>query len=798
MRLRLPRPAHLLLATSLALPAAVPALIDGPPAIAAAADCERDESVSDAISRISGTSRWATAACVAAVAYPNGVGTVIIARGDTEGGWADALAGTVLSKSSNSPILLTMPDRLPQETEDEIIRLGAQKVVVLGGRSAVSRRVEDRLRTLVPDVTRIEGANRAETAARIAKDANASKTAFIVNGVRPADALVAGAVAARKGAALLLANLDSLPQATLDAFDDLGTTDIVVVGGGGVIGPEVFQQLRNRFGPDKVRRVAGPSRQETAASMARAFPANGTIHLVAAKDRSLVDAIGASWLAARPGGGPVLYADGPILGRGADRWLRLGNLDAGDRIRIIGGEQVVQADVVDQLEDRFREAAAGGIDPQVRGLWVHLFDASLKSPGAIDKVLDAAVAANLNTVIVQTARRHDSYYDTDQIPRTPDPTMPADLDLLETLVPAAHARGLAVHAWYSVMPSYHTAYDGLKMPATHVHETHGPQSAEPWTTDNNDPKYAYMDPGVGGVQDHVVDMLVDVVQRYDVDGVHLDYLRYSSAGAGFHATSVRRFKEQTGAATTDPAFDDWRRRQTADLARRIWLEVTEADPSVTVSMAAIAQGDGPVGPDYEASWETRKAYADKFQDWLGWLDEGIIDAVFPMAYFRESSHASWYDHWVDFVGSLQTRTDRPIAIGQASYLNTVGQSLQQVDQALASTDGLVVYAWQQDSSNAARGELLRHLGATRFAEPAPAPLPTHKMQTADGHALVQARDGVVVTARQGTEVRTMTGDATGKAGFVNLSAGLWTFSASGMSTVNTQVRATKVARVDLR
>ncbi len=753
-------------------------------------DCVTDASASEPIERVSGANRFATAACVSAVAHPDGAETVIVARGDSAGGWADALAGTILSRAINAPVLLTSPNDLPDETADEIRRLDAGEVIVLGGRGAVSAGVERDLAALGPVVRRISGSDRAATAAAIAHEADASGTAFLVNGHRPADALVAGATAARQGAALLLSETGSLPQATLDALDDLAIRDVVVVGGGTVIDDVVLGQLIARFGADHVRRVSGPTRQETAASMARAFPTDGTIHLVAARDTSLVDAIGASWLAARPGGGPVLYVDGPIIGRGSDRWLRLGGLTAGAEVRIVGGTNVVEPAVVDQLESRFDEAGIGGPEAQVRAMWIQLFDGTLKSRSSIDRMLNAAVDANLNTVIVQSARRHDAYYTTDQIPRTTDPTMPADLDMLGTLVPAAHARGLDVHVWYSVMPSYHPVYDGIGVAPDHVYRRHGPSSSQPWTTDNNDPKFAYMDPGIPGVQEHVVGMLTDVVRRYDVDGVHLDYLRYSSHLAGYHNTNVARFN-QLGNGN----FDDWRRQQTEDLARRIWLEVTAIDPTVTVSMAAIAQGDGPVGPDLMASWRTRKAYADKFQDWVTWLDEGIIDAVYPMAYFRESSHGDWYDHWVDFVASLDT--ERPVAIGQAAYLNTIGQSLGQVDQALAATDGLVVYAWQQDSTNAAQGELLRQIGGTRFTEPAPAPDPTWKTDTTEGHALVTVADGVSVTATRGTETVTAVGDATGHAGFLNLSAGTWTFSAPGFGQQLVQIRATEVARVAL-
>lgn len=762
-----------------------------PARAAATDDCLTSASTRHDITRIAGIDRWATAACVSRVGHPDGATTVIVARGDQAGGWADALAGTVLSHSADAPILLTAPSTLATAARDEIVRLGATEIIVLGGPGAVSERVMSQLRSLAPTVRRIAGTGRADTAAKVSAEANATGTAFLVNGSRPADALVAGAVAARRGAALLLSDTTFLPDATLEAIAALRIRDVVLVGGSGVIDGQVNQQLRNLLGASHVRRISGPNRQETAASMARAFPvAGGTTYVVAGTDDSLVDAIGASWLAARPGGGPVLYVNRDIITHGTNRLLRLGYFTGKDHVRLVGGNSVIGQETVTELEGRMNEAALGGPTPEVRGMWVHLFDQSLKSPEGIDTVLNAAVAANLNTIIVQTARRHDAYYVTDQIPRTVDPTMPDDLDLLGTLVPAAHARGLQVHAWYSLMPSWHTVYNNLPVQPDHIHEAHGPDSAEPWTTDNNDPAYAFLDPGVPGVQDHVVGMLTDVVRRYDIDAVHLDYLRYSSALAGFHNVSKARF-----AAHGNGNFDDWRRQQTQELARRIWLEVTAIDPTVMVSMAAIAQGDGPTGPDLMASWKGTKAYADKFQDWVSWLDEGIIDAVFPMAYFRESSHADWYDHWTAFLDSLET--DRIVAVGQASYLNTIAQSLSQVDQGLAASDGLIVYAYQQDSSNTPRGTLLAELAARNFADPAPAPLPTFKTSDPNGHALLDGvGDGVVVTASNGTTTRTATGDATGHAGFLGLRPGTWTFRV-GSTTRTANVAAARVVSVQM-
>ena len=136
--------------------------------------------------------------------------------------------------------------------------------------------------------------------------------------------------------------------------------------------------------------------------------------------------------------------------------------------------------MVDALEQRYAEAADGGPTAQQRGMWVHLFDDSLKTRAGIEQVLDTAISANLNTVVVQGTRRHDAFYDSDVLPHTTDPDLEAGLDVLGTLIPAAHARGLQVHVWWSMMPSTHPSMQDEDLGPDHVNTQHGAGTAEPW------------------------------------------------------------------------------------------------------------------------------------------------------------------------------------------------------------------------------------------------------------------------------------------------------------------------------
>ncbi len=117
-----------------------------------------------------GVDRYETSVEIAKEKYPQGTDTLIIARGDAEG---DGLAGSLLSKILDAPLLLTRPDTLSTSVKEVVTDLEAREVVILGGTTAVSSQVEETLGELVgiDNVERIAGADRYETAALIAEKA---------------------------------------------------------------------------------------------------------------------------------------------------------------------------------------------------------------------------------------------------------------------------------------------------------------------------------------------------------------------------------------------------------------------------------------------------------------------------------------------------------------------------------------------------------------------------------------------------------------------------------------------------
>ncbi|MBS4022243.1 MAG: cell wall-binding repeat-containing protein [Dethiobacter sp.] len=152
--------------------------------------------------RISGADRIATAIEVSKAGWAS-AGTVVLATGWN---YADALAGAPLASALNAPILLTRANALPAETKAEISRLGATKIIILGGEVAVSAEVAAELSTAGLTVERIAGATRVETSRLIAARTNAT-SAFVVDGWTSfTEALAVSGWAAKAGIAIIYAN----------------------------------------------------------------------------------------------------------------------------------------------------------------------------------------------------------------------------------------------------------------------------------------------------------------------------------------------------------------------------------------------------------------------------------------------------------------------------------------------------------------------------------------------------------------------------------------------------------------
>ena len=229
------------------------------------------KNVKDAVTRLAGSNRFLTAVEISKASFDK-ADTVVLAFGLN---YADALAGVPLATKLNAPILLTAKDTLPDVTLAEINRLGAKKVIILGGTNAISEKVEKTLKTNKLKTERIAGKTRFGTATAIAEKLNQKPTdVFFVYGLNYADALSVGGIAAAKNAPIIYLTTKGDMNADTAAYLAKikgSVKNAYVIGGTGVISNDMASKAAKALGLSKAARVAGSNRFLTCVEVNKKF-----------------------------------------------------------------------------------------------------------------------------------------------------------------------------------------------------------------------------------------------------------------------------------------------------------------------------------------------------------------------------------------------------------------------------------------------------------------------------------------------------------------------------------------------
>jgi hypothetical protein len=186
-----------------------------------------------------------------------------------------------------------------------------------------------------------------------------------------------------------------------------------------------------------------------------------------------------------------------------------------------------------------------------------------------------------------------------------------------------------------------------------------------------------------------------------------------------------------------------------------------------------------------------------FQDWRGWLNEGIVDYVLPMDYYREiEEHADWFDTWTRFAA--RNTGKRGVVLGLGTYLNPAEDALAQLGRARAlGSLGVALYSYAvptrdlEEASDEDRAAFAAQLRSV-FARPAPVPSLAWMHQPTVGGVLIEVagREGLNVVLENGAGLRrTWRTDGTGVAGGAEIPAGAYTLSVQDADSLSVQVNA---------
>ena len=318
-------------------------------------DALQAQSSGPSVERLAGTTRVHTAVAVSRYAFPEGAGTVLLARQDT---YPDALAGGPLAAQLGAPILLTHPKRLQEVVAQELRRLRATRVIVLGSEAAVAAPVAEEVRALGIGVERVAGPNRWQTARAIGERVLATSQAdlaYLARGAHPspsrgwADAVAAGPVAAAHGRPVALSQAGTIPEASAELLRADGVRRSIVLGGPAALSDGVRDQARALH--DDVRRIGGSDRWQTSLRLAEhALDEGATREEVwIVTGQAFADALTAGpAVAAR--GGILLLVDGSRWEASpARKWLQR-NVDRIDRVYLVGSDAVLPDALAPDLE----------------------------------------------------------------------------------------------------------------------------------------------------------------------------------------------------------------------------------------------------------------------------------------------------------------------------------------------------------------------------------------------------------------------------------------------------------------
>lgn len=275
--------------------------------------------------------------------------------------------------------------------------------------------------------------------------------------------------------------------------------------------------------------------------------------------------------------------------------------------------------------------------------------------------LDLARELKLNAVIFQVRPMCDALYRSEIEPWSEFLTgkmgKPQDFDPLAFLVAEAHKRGILVHAWFNPYRAYHPAAKTVSN--KHISKTR-PDLVRKYG------KYLWLDPGEKEVQDYSLKVVLDVVRRYDIDGVHFDdyfypYPENDTAGNKIDFPDDASWKKYTDGGGK-LARDDWRRRNVDDFIGAVGTGIKKIKPDVMYGVSPF----GIWQPVPEKDIRGLNAYAELYADARKWLRDGTVDYLAPQLYWETARKGQSYPVLLDWWNA-QNSTGRHIWPGLATY-----------------------------------------------------------------------------------------------------------------------------------
>ncbi|MEX0945686.1 MAG: family 10 glycosylhydrolase [Balneolaceae bacterium] len=269
-------------------------------------------------------------------------------------------------------------------------------------------------------------------------------------------------------------------------------------------------------------------------------------------------------------------------------------------------------------------ATVGNIDwPSEPGLTVE------QQKNEMIDLLNRAASLHLNAIIFQVRPAADALYHSPYEPWSSFLTgkmgqgpLP-EYDPLEFTIREAHKRGLQLHAWFNPYRAGHPMIKSDYSP-DHISHTH-PGFVHQYG------EFLWLDPGLPEVRQHTMNVILDVVKRYDIDGVHFDdyFYPYPSYADNADFPDSLAWQKALDAGST-LTRDDWRRENVNLLIKELSHKIKELKPHVVFGISPF----GVWRPGHPSNTTGFDAFKELYADAKRWLNEGWVDYFTPQIYYQ--------------------------------------------------------------------------------------------------------------------------------------------------------------------
>ncbi|MGL5786389.1 MAG: glycoside hydrolase family 10 protein [Bacteroidales bacterium] len=243
--------------------------------------------------------------------------------------------------------------------------------------------------------------------------------------------------------------------------------------------------------------------------------------------------------------------------------------------------------------------------------------------------LDSLQKININTLFFQVRNRGDLSYESETEPwhyafggKT---GVSPGYDLLEFAIQETHKRGMEFHAWFVCMPLGSDKQIKDKKSLSLV--ARRPELCLKYKNE------WYMNPAKKETAVYLAGLIAETTRKYDIDGVHLDYIRYPDRTDKYpDATFFKESKAKN--------LDQWRRDNITRIVSSVYDSVKKIKPFVKVSAAVI--GRYAEESHNKPGW---RGYEDVYQDAMKWFDLGKMDFITPMTYYQDPLFGIIVNDW---------------------------------------------------------------------------------------------------------------------------------------------------------